>query len=136
MAEDAAQMTNRFFAAMLRADVYRDSSTPEATRTSLFHFPVADRTSVNKSTTLEIVLPVHDCLIKIGAVMAVRLRHDDIFWGGNGRVFFGENEQAFWSFSGFAGEYHSLILKTPGLAQIEVMVGGRIVRDEVGNKVE
>lgn len=130
MAEVSSQMTNHSFAAMLRADVYRDSATPEATEKSLCHFPVANRTSAKQSTTLEIVLPVRDCLVKVGAVMEVTLRQGDMFWRGNGRVFFGETEQAFWSFSGFAGEYHSLILKTPCLAQLEVMIGGRIVRDE------
>lgn len=88
MAKDATQMTKRFFAAMLRVDVYKDSSTPEATEKSLCHFPVADISSAKRATTLEIDLPVRDCLIKIGAVMEVVLRYGNIFWSGNGRVFF------------------------------------------------
>ena len=127
MAEVVVQMINRFFAAMLRADVYRNSSDPEATEKSVFHFPVAEISIAKRSTTMDIYLPMSNCFIKIGSVMEVGLRYGDIFWSGNGRVFFGENEMAFWSFSGFSGDYHSLIIKTSRLAEIDVMVGGRIV---------
>ena len=132
-----AQMeTNKFFAAILRADIYKDSDDPEATEKNIFHFPVCDISIAKRSTTLEVILPASDRLIKIGVIMELGLRRGDIFWSGNGRVFFGENERNFWSFSGFSGDYHCLIIKTSRYAEIDVMVGGRIVCNEVGNKRE